>query len=283
LSENTKKAYKRSWQKLKEFSKTQAVILQFPVQGEILSKFISFMHNGNYAASSVVNTLSAIGFVHKIMGVRDPTDTFLIKKLVQGCKKLSDSTDTRLPITKPMLTKILEASSKTIGSQFQRICFQAMCALAFHAFLRVGEMTDSPNNLPVTGVCLNDQEQEVVVKFANYKHSNGTISRHVIKASTETAVCPVRNLQYWMRVRGDRMGPLFLTEQGLAIPRRVFCENLKSALSFAGFRQKGYTSHSFRIGAATHMAANGSTEVQIQQAGRWASNAFRKYIRMNAM
>jgi hypothetical protein len=54
---------------------------------------------------------------------------------------------------------------------------------------------------------------------------------------------------------------------------------LQLYLTFAGLNLKNYKSHSFRIGAATTAWAKGFSEEQIQQIGRWNSEAFKKYIR----
>jgi hypothetical protein len=55
---------------------------------------------------------------------------------------------------------------------------------------------------------------------------------------------------------------------------------LQLSLKFAGLNVKNYKSHSFRIGAATTAWAKGFSEEQIQQMGRWNSEAFKKYIRI---
>ncbi len=46
-----------------------------------------------------------------------------------------------------------------------------------------------------------------------------------------------------------------------------------------GSRQQIFSSHSFRIGAATSAAQKGLTKHQIQTLGRWSSEAFQSYIR----
>ena len=61
------------------------------------------------------------------------------------------------------------------------------------------------------------------------------------------------------------------------------CQSLPKTCSsrkFAGLNVKNYKSHSFRIGAATTAWAKGFSEEQIQQMGRWNSEAFKKYIRI---
>jgi hypothetical protein len=50
--------------------------------------------------------VSAISYIHKILGIFDPTSAFVVKKLLKGCNNLRKSHDTRLPITKQILEKI---------------------------------------------------------------------------------------------------------------------------------------------------------------------------------
>jgi len=51
-------------------------------------------------------------------------------------------------------------------------------------------------------------------------------------------------------------------------------------LNWAGISDKGFSSHSFRIGAATSLAMEGVPESRIMQLGRWKSNAYKGYIRI---
>ena len=41
-----------------------------------------------------------------------------------------------------------------------------------------------------------------------------------------------------------------------------------------------FSSHSFRIGAATVAGRNGIPDLLIQELGRWKGNAFQSYIRL---
>ena len=58
-----------------------------------------------------------------------------------------------------------------------------------------------------------------------------------------------------------------------------FNQHLKLVLIKANISPKGYTSHSFRIGAATTAASQGVSSTSLQQLARWASSAYSSYIR----
>ena len=54
---------------------------------------------------------------------------------------------------------------------------------------------------------------------------------------------------------------------------------LRIMAASAGKNPAYFALHSGRIGGATKLAAQGSSELQIQQAGRWKSQAFMVYMR----
>ncbi|KAK2171495.1 hypothetical protein NP493_1057g00037 [Ridgeia piscesae] len=62
--------------------------------------------------------------------------------------------------------------------------------------------------------------------------------------------------------------------------RREFDVALKQLLIFCGYQTSAFKGHSFRIGAATAAALWGESDAQIRAAGRWTSDAFRRYIRI---
>lgn len=279
ISEGTRQAYQRTWKLFMEFHRVNDIEFQFPAAQVTLTRFVAFMHDRTYAPSSITSAVSAISFVHKIMGFTDPSDSALVRKILQGCKKLSSSQDMRLPITVPILVKVVEASQTVIGNFYARIRFNTMCTLAFHALLRVGEMTMSHNNLQYSDVMV--EKDRIVITFRKFKHSTGAAVRHTVKVFHNLNICAVALLQQYLQLRGVSAGPLFLSDTGEAVSRSSFCKELKSALQFCGHPQERYNTHSFRIGAATHLASQGASDAQIRIAGRWASNAFTSYIRMH--
>ena len=85
----------------------------------------------------------------------------------------------------------------------------------------------------------------------------------------------------YLALRGDVPGPLFLLQNGQPLSRNILTDWLRQIMASA--RVPGnFSSHSFRIGAATVAARNGVPDHLIQSMGRWSSNAYQLYIRTPA-
>ena len=65
--------------------------------------FISFLSLHGYAPSTINSHVAALAFVHNINGWLNPTESFLIKKLKEGCKRSNSRKDGRPPIIPGLL------------------------------------------------------------------------------------------------------------------------------------------------------------------------------------
>ena len=112
-----------------------------------LSRCLSHIHLSViiYASSTVNTYISALSYSHKLSGLPDPTRVFYIIQMLKGYGKNRARLDSRLPITLPILQRLIEVSPRLTGSQYQICQFKAMCCLAFFAFLKIGEMTATNN------------------------------------------------------------------------------------------------------------------------------------------
>ena len=85
--------------------------------------------------------ISALSFPHRLAGWPDPTKSEMVKFALRGYSKLCPYQDPRLPITLPILERIITAFNDVFSVCYQPKLIQAMYALAFLAALRVGEIT----------------------------------------------------------------------------------------------------------------------------------------------
>ena len=266
-----------------KFAHDHSLNPDLPVSMSILALFISFLVRKPYKPATISSYISAIGYAHKVQGCNDPTAAFFIEKLLQSCHKQNQTSDTRLPIDKIMLHQLTTALCYTIAGAYRRALFQAMFLLAFHAFLRIGEITVQNSAYKHPHLIMLHQLQslpnQLMINFLSFKHSSGQPFLLKIEADKTPIHCPVKSMSPYLRLRGNQPGPLFQYSYHVPVTRSEFNEELRKALVFCRINPSGFKSHSFRIGAATTAAAMGFSDNRIRQLGRWKSDAFKLYIR----
>ena len=86
-------------------------------------------------------------------------------------------------------------------------------------------------------------------------------------------LCAIRAVVSYLSVRGDSPGPLFQLQSGQPLSCQLLTSWLCQIVASAGL-PGNFSSHSFRIGAATVAARQGIPDHLIQALGRWTSNAY---------
>ena len=237
----------------------------FPVSHTDLAGFITHLFAANYTFSTILSTVSAISYSHKIVGLADPADNVYIRKLLVGVHKTSRTMDLRRPIDQHMLALLVRAAKSVISDKYLQRCTAAMFMLAFHGVLRIGEITVRPgvlaahvikrSNLLV--VPARDQvKSSLQLTIQHAKHQHRPI---VLEINSQSHNCPVVQICRYLRTRGSSPGPLFVFPDKTPISRTYFSSQLSACLSHAGYDPSLYKCHSFRIGAATTAATRGYT------------------------
>ncbi|XP_068721811.1 uncharacterized protein [Montipora capricornis] len=177
-----------------------------PISPSILAFFIAYLFRSQYAPSTVVTYVSCLGYCHKLKGFSDPSKVFYVAEMLKGFNKVGFRLDSRLPITLPILDKLISVSPSLVGSPYQICQFQAMCSLAFFAFLRIGEMTStsgrsdtSPLQISHISKLLSSSRDLIAFKitFGNFKHSYN-FPPFSILVSGQPQSCPVELLAKYL-------------------------------------------------------------------------------------
>ena len=255
----------------------------FPAKTPAIVSFVAYCFQQGYAASSITTSLSAISYVHKIHNCVDPAASFVVRKLLHGTQKLRSAIDQRAPIIKVILHKLVRSTSHVASCYYHNILLSAMYLLAFHAFLRIGELAVASTAHCDTVLQVSQLEltsHDFTVVFYSYKHYHGPPVTLAISAHPNSAFCPVMTMRSYLTLRGKSQGPLFIFPGGAPVTKSFFNSQLRKSLAWAGLPTLSYKGHSFSIGAATTAAMQGVSDEEIQRMGRWKSQAFRKYIRI---
>ncbi|CAC5357789.1 unnamed protein product [Mytilus coruscus] len=180
LAPSTQATYSRAWKTFDSFcTEIMNQSLQPPISVATISLFIAYMFKKSYAPSTISTYLSAIAYVHKMMSMPDNTRSFLVEKLVTGTYRLSKTFDSRLPITIPILNKLLHSITLVIKCTYDQVLFKAIFLFAFSTFSRVGELVTTKNAPNDNVLLLHDvslsyvqgKAAEVQVCFRKFKHN----------------------------------------------------------------------------------------------------------------
>ena len=119
----------------------------------------------------------------------------------------------------------------------------------------------------------------LVVKLKKFKTDQFKRGFSVVLARSDSQICPVSALLAYLHLRGPSQGPLFLFQNGTVLTRVKFSKLVCETVLAAGW-SGNFTSHSFRVGAASTAASLGVPDYLIKALGRWNSNAYLLYVKL---
>ncbi|MCG7876876.1 MAG: hypothetical protein N0C90_11155 [Candidatus Thiodiazotropha endolucinida] len=286
MAGNTHLVYLNALKAFAKFRNDYEIEEMWPVPGHHLALFISYCFEQGYAPATITTYTSGISFQHKLYHWNDPTDLFIIKKLLDGCRRIRPKSDVRAPITISTLKSICHALPFVCFSPYEVLLFKAAYLLAFFGLLRVSELVFTCNmyrNRPLTArdVRIDKDSSAVIVtiRFSkNNQYGSPTVLR--IPASEDTTLCCVTAIAEYLKCRPDQVSYFFSHANSLPLTRSQFSGVLSKAIRFAGLPVHKFKTHSFRIGRASTLAAQGISNETIKLLGRWKSNAVQSYIRL---
>lgn len=291
LNSKTKTSYFKTWCHYSNFCTARKFSTELPIPVANLLNFLTSMQQEGYSSSTLISQVSALSYIQKLFGYQDFSSCFLVKQFLKGLTKVQNNKpDPRLPITLPILIRILNAIPKVINLASHKFLLAAVFSLAFSAFLRIGEICITYNTHPdrviqradVQFSNMSGELTGATIVIRNFKNKLDQQPVHVFIPvnSQNKTVCSVRLLFQYLSYFKHSSGPLFQFFDGTPVPYSFVSAKLQSIIRFLNLDSAVYKPHSFRIGAATTAYLNGHSEDFIRRMGRWRSNAIDKYIRI---
>ena len=208
--------------------------------------------------------------------------------VLRGVKKLqTPNSMKRLPITFSVLYRLCHCLDQGVFHPFLDLMMKCVCSMAFYGFLRCGEFTSRYGHDYIMFQDINFAE-DLSYYTLNLKSSKTDPFHQGVKIKIfENAMLnPVRTMKCYHEKRINMCqlynhNALFIDDQGTPLSRCFFLSHLKETLLRLGLDDKRYSGHSFRIGAASTAAAAGVPDHMIQSLGRWSSDCYTRYIRID--
>lgn len=242
--------------------------------------------------ASILVYLAAVRHGHLERGYCDPlVDRPLLTYLCKGIRRHQGShTTVRQPLTLVLLRGVKSAltHSHSFLPQDKPLLWAAI-TMGFYGFLHGGEFTmqyshayQPARHLLRRDISLSPDHYSILIKGS--KTDPFRASSKVMVAATGTATCPVKAMKAFLRVTSHHRTsrPLFTLSTGKYLTRQALTDAIRTLLQATGLTAEQaaqYSSHSLRIGAATEAASAGLPTWLIQMAGRWRSEAYKRYIR----
>ena len=285
LATSTKRVYKIGLRHYHKFCQRFGLSM-LPLKQETLKLFVTYL--AQIVAYKTINLyLTAVkhyaickGYPHDFQKMHQ------LHLLLRGTKRaLGDMgrRKPRFPVTIPILRKIRSFIQTQYQNPTDRKMLWAACSLPFFAFLRSSEYTspstqtyDKQSTLQFADVKLRKSRLLLHVKVSKTDPFREGVTLSIAKTGGST--CPVRALRKYLKHHPSGSGPLFQMATGKYLTRAGICKVVKKALAFYGIDSSRYSSHSFRIGAATTAAAAGVPDRTIKALGRWSSDCYQTYI-----
>lgn len=244
--------------------------------------FVSFLIQENLSPASVNKILAGASFFLKFAGCPSLTSFFPVKQVLKGFKKSTPVLDKRRPISSDLLVKLISVLEVVCFSPYEVLLFKTVFVIAFFGAFRVGEMV-APNKVSASFLRFSDVlvvGDSVRIFLRRSKTDQSGRGRWVtLYIAPSGVICPVFWVSQYLLVRPPGSGSFFIHLDLSPLTRFQFSAVLSSCLkrlNLSGFR---FSSHSFRIGAATEASLLGFSNDSLKKLGRWDSNRFKLYVR----
>ena len=260
-----------------------------PVTNQNLEDYVVAVAN-RLAWKTIKTYLAGIKFILTISG-QDVTLLFQrrLHYILRGVRRSQGQRfrrPRRIPITLSHLRHLITLAHTELPQADAR-CFTAAALLAFFGLLRVSEFTspsptffDANWHLGRGDISFSPSRPLVVIRIKASKTDpfrEGCSIR--IAATGIPDMCPVRALIAYLSSDPCLTGPLFVLSNGQFLTRQHINAFLRRAFPLAV--PGTIASHSFRIGGASRLCSLGVPDATIQIMGRWASDAFRRYLHIS--
>ncbi|XP_077306255.1 integrase/recombinase xerD homolog [Lithobates pipiens] len=244
--------------------------------------FVSRNLEQGVSVSRMGQKLAGLAFWFKLRGEHDFTKDFWVRQAMKGYRKGRLRKDDRRPVSFELLGRFCGRLGVVCFSEYERVLFRAAFVLAFFGAFRIGELV-SPSKTGPGGLFMEDVfcgDDRVRMRIRRSKTDQvGKGKDVVVFAIRDCELCPVFILREFLNARPDGSGPLLVHGNGEFVSRYQFIGVFRKCLTALGLEGERFSSHSFRIGAATEAVRWGLDEEAVKRIGRWESRRFRSYVR----
>ena len=297
LTDKTWSSYKTAKRMLATCCRDNNIKKELPITESTTLIFIHWLATvRKLKVGTINNYLAGIRQLHIAKGMPDPNiRTETINMIVKGAQnkeardRLANANTTRQPITEETMATLKKNLRNWNQSTTNQRLIWAVATCLFHGLFRIRELVsdredefDPAFTLLTENICILKQSEHGSIQFQLKapKEDKKCRSKIVDVYGSGKPSCPVQAISKWKeRTTWPAGQPAFRWDDGRPLSAKKFNSTLKEMLqgsSPAG--AKPFTSHCFRIGAASRLGNLGYSDEDVKAMGRWSSRAFEEYL-----
>jgi hypothetical protein len=298
LTNKTWSSYKTAERLLAKCCKENKIKKELPVSEDTIMIFIHWLVTARGLKAGTINGyLAGIRQLHLAKGLPDPNFragavNIILKGLQnkEARNKLASNNLVKQPITEETMLK-LKANLRTWKeSPTNHRLIWAVATSLYHGLFRIRELVSEREDTfdPAFTLLTNDvhisptsHPPSIQYQLKAPKEDKKHRSKVVDVYGTGGPTCPVNALSKWMTANNcwPPNQPAFRWQDGRPLTAKRFNTILKEQLGNSTSEgQRVFTSHCFRIGAASRLGAIGHSDEDLKSLGRWSSRAFEEYL-----
>ena len=221
-------------------------------------------------------------------------DSFILKVVMRGRANTEAPRKQKIPMSPALMMILREKIKFSKKKAGDKAVVWAVAAMLYAGSLRGGEvMGDRENSFDSDHILMKEdvvikltRDEEgisrklVLARIKNPKELKGVQEVSVEMFSNKTLLRPVRAVERAMK--HNRSGKPFATlSSGKVLTKARRNTMMKAAFKgLVDYEVNTISSHSFRSGLASAMARQGYSDEEIKHQGRWASDAFLRYLKL---
>lgn len=284
MSDNTKKLYDTAINAFNSFRRAYYQVEEWPPHPNQLVDFVAYLSYKQFSPNTVKSYISGISYFCKIRSLPDPTQAFVLKKVLVGLSRRNGRVDDRKPLSFEILSSIIHLMPTICKSTYEATLFSAIFSTAFFGYFRMGELVHNSLQDPGHAIQYGDvtylaHNNTVHIFLRHSKTDQEGKGSSISLTPTLLPICPVRIVQSFMQARPTNPGAFFCHLSGRPVTRYQVASVFNLALKKLGLDNQSYKPHSFRIGAASAAWVSGTSAHDIASKGRWKSRCMYRYIR----
>jgi len=163
------------------------ILLPLPADPLTVALFLIDKHKSNVSTQTIISYFCAIKWAHELANKQDPTTHFLVKQVVEACKRMPKVKQScRQPLPFSTLVKICKKADDNSLASLRTAC---LFSLAFHGFLRSQEVLGIKKDINFKK---NSSTEFVELKIESSKTDQYKRGNKIILSVRQDPSCPVK-------------------------------------------------------------------------------------------